>query len=150
VQPGTHGNLPQFALGVQFASTELEIAKKITAEHISAELNNKHERDMRRLELEGRESDSLEAERQREHERDRRLSNERKESDKRAERIFYVVVAVVSLAIGGLVYKDQFDTAVQLLKAIGAVLVLLLSGMGVERIRQDRNKRRGTKRERDD
>lgn len=123
------------ALGVSVADAEAELMKHLTPEHIKQEITNHHERQLRRL-------DNQATEIKHDHERDQRDRDEQIISDRRFERVFYVLLGVLVLLGAALVYRGKEDTLVELAKDLGKILVSLAAGMGLERVRRDRAERK--------
>jgi hypothetical protein len=143
--------LPGVAFGISMtnADAEMEIVRRITPEHISQEIANSHTRTMRQLDLQERSIENEVRECEREHERDQRDRNEQEASDRRIERVFYVIVASAAVLAIALVFKDKAELAVKIGGTLGAAVVALLGGMGVERLRQDRLSRRKKRKDQD-
>jgi hypothetical protein len=131
-------------------SAGMEVIKKVTPEHISLELANNHARAMRTLDLQEKQIDAERGEREREHARDQRDRDDTKQSDGRLERMFYVVLVALSAFLGLLVLKDKAELALKAVATLVGVAVTLAGGVGVERLRQDRAKRRRLKASSDD
>lgn len=145
VLPGQQPGLPfPGVLGLQLSTSnaEMEVVKRVTPEHISLELRNGHARALRQLELQEKAIDDERSEREREHERDQRDREEQRSADGRLERMFYVVFGSVLFIAALLILKGKEDLALKVVAGFAALLVSLAGGVGFERLRQERAKRR--------
>lgn len=127
--------------GVSITNAQVEALKRVTPEHITADIAHRHQQALRRLDLEEKAIADDEAERIRAHERDQRDRHDNAASDGRLERMFYVVLVFVALVSIALAWKGGVDTALKFVAGFVAVLVTLAGGVGVEKIRRERSDR---------
>jgi hypothetical protein len=144
------GGFPSQTLAVSVTNAEMEVLRKVTPEHISQEMQLRHERDMRRI---GLQEKDIEVEREQAKDdltRDQRDREDLKRTDGRLERMFYVVLGSVVVICTTLIATGHPDIAVKVIGAFVAVLVALLGGVGVESLRRARKSRSTRRRARDD
>lgn len=90
------------ALALSVTNAQTEVAKKISSEHITREIELRHEREMKKLALDEQALADDESERIREHERDQRDRDERQADYRRVATIALVgMIVVLALARPG-------------------------------------------------
>ena len=147
VFPAQQGVPPQmmgttFGISMTNSSVEAELVKKVNADIIQAELQNRHHREMKKLELQEKELALEDSEQRRAHDRHLRECTELEKADGRGERIFYVVLAAIAAFVIALVATSQTEKAMAVLKEALSSAGLVGAGGGLVFWRQHRKAKR--------
>jgi hypothetical protein len=121
MQPPIQQQNSYVGLGVQFVNAETELIKKLQPEHITLAMQQQHERDMKRIDVE------IQALKADENTQIRELeSHERQRS--RLHRVFYAILTVVTGIAVVLIMRGEYERAYEWGKGVITVAGLLFGG----------------------